>query len=127
MENKTLGMMISKLRKEKNMTQLDLASKMNVTDKAVSKWERDLSCPDIYSLTTLADIFGISLDELMNCKKSEKNNTKEIVATIFRVMPLAMGVAVTVLSIMKELNIEDAIIMLGIGLVCVGITLLSKN
>ena len=43
MVNKTLGEMISSLRKEKNMTQNDLASKMNVTDKAVSKWERNLS------------------------------------------------------------------------------------
>ena len=50
MSNKTLGEMISFLRKGKNMTQNDLAEKMNVTDKAVSKWERNLSCPDVNSL-----------------------------------------------------------------------------
>ena len=43
MRKQTLGMIISSLRKEKGMTQLELAEKMRVTDKAVSKWERDLS------------------------------------------------------------------------------------
>ena len=45
MEKKTLGTTIAALRKRNGMTQLDLANLMNVTDKAVSKWECDLSCP----------------------------------------------------------------------------------
>ena len=49
MKQQTLGMMITSLRKEQGMTQLELAEKMGVTDKAVSKWERDLSCPDVNS------------------------------------------------------------------------------
>lgn len=43
---------------------------MSVTDKAVSKWERDLSCPDVNSLPKLAEIFGISVDELMQIKSA---------------------------------------------------------
>ena len=66
---KTLGTIIAELRKEKGMTQLELAEKMGVTDKAVSKWERDLSCPDINSLPTLAEILGVSVDDLMQIKK----------------------------------------------------------
>ena len=50
---KTLGTMIAQLRKQQGMTQLELAEKMGVTDKAVSKWERDLSCPDINSVSAL--------------------------------------------------------------------------
>ena len=46
----TLGGRIARLRKEKGMTQLELADRMGVTDKAVSKWERDVSCPDIASM-----------------------------------------------------------------------------
>ena len=61
---KTLGMLISQKRKEKGMTQLELAQKMGVTDKAVSKWERDLSCPDINSLPVLAETLGVSISEL---------------------------------------------------------------
>lgn len=56
--------MIAELRKEKGMTQLELAEKIGVTDKAVSKWERDLSCPDINSLPDLAEILGVTVDEL---------------------------------------------------------------
>ncbi len=58
---KTLGMMIAELRKERGLTQMELAEKMGVTDKAVSKWERDLSCPDINSLPNLADVLGYRL------------------------------------------------------------------
>ena len=53
---KSIGETIASLRKQKGMTQNELAEKMNVTDKAVSKWERDLSCPDINTISKLADI-----------------------------------------------------------------------
>lgn len=52
---KSIGETIASLRKEKGMTQNKLAEKMNVTDRAVSKWERDLSCPDINTISKLAD------------------------------------------------------------------------
>ena len=47
MDTKNIGAFICKLRKEKGMTQQQLADKLQVTDKAVSKWERGLACPDI--------------------------------------------------------------------------------
>lgn len=53
------------------MTQNDLAEKMNVTDKAVSKWERNLSCPDVNSIPKLAKILGISVEELLNAQKNK--------------------------------------------------------
>lgn len=58
-KKKTLGMMIASLRKEKGMTQLELAEKMGVTDKAVSKWERDLACPDINTIPKLAEPYPV--------------------------------------------------------------------
>jgi transcriptional regulator with XRE-family HTH domain len=75
MRKQTLGMIISSLRKEKGMTQLELAEKMRVTDKAVSKWVRDLSFPDINSIPKLAEIFEVSVDDLMQVK----TNTKETI------------------------------------------------
>ena len=71
MRNRTFGMLIAEYRKEKGMTQLELAEKMGVTDKAVSKWERDLSYPDVNSLPKLAGIFGISVDQLMQIKTND--------------------------------------------------------
>jgi len=67
---------ISDLRKKKGMTQAELADKLNYTDKAVSKWERGESVPDIAVLKTLADLFGVSLDYLVS-EYHEKENTKK--------------------------------------------------
>ena len=127
---KTLGMMIAELRKEKGMTQLELAEKMGVTDKAVSKWERDLSCPDINSLPNLAEILGVTVDELMQIKKEAENpsqSVQDIIQLVFKVVPLAMGVAVVVLSVMGELEIQGGFTMLGIGLFCIGVSLLNNK
>lgn len=65
----SLGKRIHDLRKEKNMTQETLAERMNVTPQAVSKWENDLSAPDISLLPRLAEIFGITVDELLGVNK----------------------------------------------------------
>ena len=127
---KTLGMMIAELRKEKGLTQMELAEKMGVTDKAVSKWERDLSSPDINSLPNLADILGVSVDELMQIKKdaeTPKQSVKEIVNLILKAVPVAMGVAVVVLAIMGEIEVQGGFIMLGLGMFCVGLSLLNDK
>ena len=100
---KTLGTMIAELRKQHGMTQLELAEKMGVTDKAVSKWERDLSCPDINSLPNLAQILGVSVEELMQTK-TEAQVTQSKVSEILDLAPkavaMAMGIAVTVLTVL---------------------------
>lgn len=132
MKRETMGNKISALRREQGMTQAELAEKMSVTDKAVSKWERDLSCPDINSLPRLAEIFGISVDELMQVKKESEHTEKgkstgEIITTVCKALALAMGVAVTVLSVMDKLEGNSAITMLGIGLAAAGIALFRGN
>ena len=103
MKKKTLGMMISSLRKENGMTQLELAEKMGVTDKAVSKWERDLSCPDVNTIPKLAEIFNISVDELMQVKadsqSADKKDITPMVHLIMKAVALAMGIGVVVLSV----------------------------
>ena len=109
MKKQTLGTRIAELRKEHAMTQLNLAEKMGVTDKAVSKWERDLSCPDVSSLPRLAEILEVSIDELMQTKpKSSSDDKKEkirgIMSLILKVIPLAMGVSLLVLSAMKKIE-----------------------
>ena len=77
MKKQTLGTRIAELRKEHAMTQLNLAEKMGVTDKAVSKWERDLSCPDVSSLPRLAEILEVSIDELMQTKPKNSSDDKK--------------------------------------------------
>ena len=70
----TIGEKISFERKRLGLTQDALAQKMGVTNQAVSKWESDLSCPDIMLLPELAKIFGVTIDELFG-----NTSDKEIV------------------------------------------------
>ena len=61
----TVAKNIADLRKAANMTQLDLASRLNYSDKAVSKWERGESLPDVATLKTIAEIFSVTVDYLL--------------------------------------------------------------
>ena len=127
---KTLGAMIAELRKQRGMTQLELAEQMGVTDKAVSKWERDLSCPDINSIPNLAEILGVSVEELMQVKKEAEapvSKVTEIMEIAPKAVAMAMGIAVTVLTILNALDVKSGMVMLGIGLACVGISLMSDK
>lgn len=130
MSNKTIGEIISSLRKEKGMTQNDLAEKMNVTDKAVSKWERNLSCPDVNSISKLAEILNVSVDELLTAqKRNEQDNNKvdEVTNIALIGVGLAMGICVIVTSILKQIDTSSAFTMLGIGLSSFGIYLLKNK
>lgn len=71
----SLGKRIAKLRKDKKLSQDNLADMLGVTPQAVSKWENDQTCPDISLLPKLANIFNISIDELLN---GEQDNDKKV-------------------------------------------------
>ena len=126
---KSIGETIASLRKTKGMTQNELAEKMNVTDKAVSKWERDLSCPDINAISKLADILDVSVEELLKAKTKENSNTKikDLINLIFKAVALAMGIAVVVLNMLNQIDIKSSITMLGIGIACIAIYLLDNK
>lgn len=72
---------IAELRKNKQMTQLELAEKLNYSDKAISKWERGESIPDIIVLKQIADLFEVSVDYLL---KEEHKKTNKIIGIIKR-------------------------------------------
>ena len=65
----TIGKRIGLLRKEKGLTQEELAQHMGISPQAVSKWENDQTCPDISALPKLARLFGITVDELLEGKR----------------------------------------------------------
>ena len=69
--NESIGNRISKYRKEKGLTQEELATKLGVSSQAVSKWENDASCPDISLLPQLCRTLGISSDELLTGNSNE--------------------------------------------------------
>ena len=76
MPEKTLGKMIRDLRKQNHMTQAALAGQLGITDKAVSKWERELSYPDLSLFPRLADLLGVSADELLASCTDEENPSR---------------------------------------------------
>lgn len=130
MEKKTFGNLVTQLRKAKGMTQADLAEKMGITDKAVSKWERDLSYPDIASIPHLAEILGVTVDELLTVQNVKKENNKSIdaiISLVLRAIGVAMGIAVAVLSILDALDTRSAMVMLGIALASLAINSLSND
>lgn len=63
---RTLGNRIAELRRAKNITQDEMAEKLNVTAQAVSKWENDISCPDIMLLPKIAQMLSVTVDELLS-------------------------------------------------------------
>ena len=82
MDQEKTGELVKTLRNEKKLTQKQLAEKLNVSDKAVSKWERGHGCPDISILSELAGILGTDIGVLLSgnieSKESEKGNMKKL-------------------------------------------------
>lgn len=77
-DNKNFGTFLITLRKEKGLTQKELAQKLFISDKAVSKWERGLSMPDIALLLPLSAILGVTTTELLNGNRIEQNDELNI-------------------------------------------------
>ena len=84
MDAKKFGTFVADVRKQKGMTQADLADKLQVTDKAISRWERGLGFPDIELLEPLSDALGLSVLELLQSQKIiEQEMTIEDVSQTF--------------------------------------------
>ncbi|MDE7224016.1 MAG: helix-turn-helix domain-containing protein [Acetatifactor sp.] len=74
MDSKKFGEFIATIRKEKGWTQAELANKLSVTDKAVSRWERGLGFPDINTVKPLADALEVSVLEIMQSEKEPEED-----------------------------------------------------
>ena len=133
MKKQTFGAALAALRKERGMTQLELAEKMGVTDKAVSKWERDLSLPDVNTIPKLAELFGLTVDELMQGEGKPRSSggrgrkASQIACLACKGIAAGAGIEVVVLSLLGLLDTVSAIRMLGIGLACLAISQLPTE
>ncbi len=100
MQNTSVGNIIKQVRKEKNMTQRQLADKLKISDKTVSKWERGLGCPEVSLLNDLAEILGLDLASLLAGSVSSEDfvggnmkNTKFHICPICHNITLCTGKA----------------------------------
>ncbi len=148
MDEKRFGRFIAERRKAKGWTQVMLAKKICVTDKAVSKWERGAGFPDIKTLEPLASALDISLSELMYGEKLEKiTSTQKLDEVVSNTIDLAVyqseihmrnmliGIAITafLLVTLFLLDLENGvgtffficlpllISLLGIAIICIGV------
>lgn len=100
--NQDLSKIIKEIRKKNNLTQKELAEKLNVTYQAVSKWERGLNIPDIEILKEISSIYNISLEELLTGKKKRKK--------IYFLIPLIILIILIIILIPKhkdEFKLEE--------------------
>ena len=77
MDQIKIGKFIAACRKQVNLTQLQLADKLGITDKAISKWERGIAMPDTSIMLQLCDILGISVNELLSGEKINMENNEQ--------------------------------------------------
>ena len=82
MDTEKMGVLIAKMRKEKGLTQKELADQLHVTDRAVSKWERGICCPDISLLEDLANILGVSISSLLNGEEEVESAIKTTITYV---------------------------------------------
>ncbi len=100
---KTIGKNIALYRKAHRDTQAALGEKLNYTDKAVSKWERGESIPDVYVLSCIADLYGITVSELIGESKPKIQTSPHLHLYIFLLSAALVYVISTVLIVMFEL------------------------
>jgi len=117
-----IGKFIAEKRKEKGLTQKQLALKLGVTDKAVSKWERGLGCPDVSILEILASELGVSILEILKGRiiENEVISVTEMNDYVEETLQFSNG-----LSILKFRNILSRILCFSI--VFIGLFLLILN
>ena len=115
----TLGKRILYHRKRLGLTQDQLAEKMGVTAQAVSKWEHDLSCPDVTAVPRLAELFGISTDELLGVPRAAEEPRKSHVGEVVE----------EVIQDADEsgfhLNLQDSGIWFALFLILTGVTYIA--
>ena len=117
MDNIKTGGFIKELRKEKDMTQKQLADLLHITDRAVSKWERGICAPDISLLEPLAEILGVSIVELIRGERSERPEEPETSAKeIIRYS--RSEVARKVRGVRKKYLIAAAVFLAVAALIC---------
>ena len=118
MEDKSMGRIISDLRKKKGLTQKQLAEKLNVTDKAVSKWERDVARPDINTIPKLAEVLEISVEELMNIPAQQKGDAVPAKTQQKAETSKEDSVSADPMQAQYRSNVRRLLILGGIGFVC---------
>lgn len=129
----SMGELIATQRKKKNLTQAQIATRLGVTNNAVSKWERNLSYPDTTTLIKLADIFDVPLSDLIRLKIGDTKvyGDTGLEFSLFEIIVGAIiiicGCCTGLLCAYNIMPIHVALAMIGIACVCIGILLIKRG
>lgn len=119
MNQEEIGKFISSCRKDKGLTQMQLAEMLNITNRAVSKWETGKSCPDVSIMLELCDILGITVNELLSGerivmedyqKKAEENlielqsKKEKVQKSLFRVELIWLVISLLLMPVHLAIN-----------------------
>lgn len=119
MEKKTIGAFIAALRKANGLTQKQLAEMLNVSDKSVSRWERDECAPDLTLIPVMAEIFGVSSDELLRGERRCPDSAPEYVEKkTEKQLRRALNSALTKLRVRSTISIGLALLGLIAAMIC---------
>lgn len=117
------------------MTQQELASRLQITDKAVSKWERGLSCPDISLLPQLAEILGVTVDDLVSdgmktpssvFGKLGREDIREMASLMFRCVSMALCAGGLLVYCLGGISVSDLCVMLCLAVILLGLDSFCK-
>lgn len=99
---------ITMYRKASGLTQLELAEKLNYSDKAISKWERGESLPDLYVLHTIANMFGITLNDLASVSERPKTNVNKHNKVVILLLSIGLTwfIAVIAFALLMILSLD---------------------
>lgn len=122
MANNTIGQFIAVLRKANGMTQQQLADRLNVSNKAVSRWERDETAPDITLIPAIAEIFGVTCDELLKGERFVSDNIsqrteKQVEKQLFSLITRTLMSFKTLILIAFALSLSGLVCMFAITVV----------
>lgn len=126
MEKKTIGQFIAVLRKANGMTQKDLAEKLNVSDKAVSRWERDECAPDLSLIPVIAEIFQVTTDELLRGERKNVEQTQNAEASEEKISVKSEKQVERILAKSKTGMTIGSIVSIGIAVVGLLVALLCN-
>ena len=117
MNQMKIGAFLKELRKEKELTQEQLAERLNVSNRSVSRWETGSTLPDISMLVEIAEFYEVDIREIINGERKSENMNEEVKETILAVANYA--------DKQKKQAVLRAIIMFALEMLCCGFTIVS--
>ena len=117
MNQMKIGAFLKELRKEKELTQEQLAERLNVSNRSVSRWETGSTLPDISMLVEIAEFYEVDIREIINGERKSENMNEEVKETILAVANYA--------DKQKKQAVLRSIIMFALEMLCCGFTIVS--